>query len=101
MFKKVLVGIALIALIAAPVAMANDTNTDVKVGKLSGQGQGQGQDQQINNDSHDVNNNKVDSPRFLPNPGMAPMPMTNGFFTAPTPDSSFRSIREKIGRAHV
>jgi hypothetical protein len=28
------------------------------------------------------------------NPGITPLPMTNGFFTAPTPDSSFRSIKD-------
>lgn len=27
-------------------------------------------------------------------PGNIPLPMTNGFFTAPTPDSSFRSIKD-------
>lgn len=29
-------------------------------------------------------------------PGNTPLPMTNGFFTAPTPDSSFRSIKDII-----
>ena len=28
------------------------------------------------------------------NPGITPLPQTNGFFTAPTPDSSFRSIKD-------
>jgi hypothetical protein len=32
--------------------------------------------------------------RNFVNPGNTPLPMTNGFFTAPTPDSSFRSIRD-------
>jgi len=96
MFKKVLVGIAMIALIAAPVAMANDVGVDVPVtdNDKTAQGQGQGQGQSI--DSHDVNNNNVDSPRYLPNPGNVPIPGTNGFFVAPTPDSSFRSIAEIV-----
>ena len=101
MFKKILVGIALIALIAAPVAMANDTNTGVVTPMIdsNGQAMGQGQGQQINTDSHDSNN--VEAARFLPNPGMVPLPQTNGFFTAPTPDSSFRSIREIVDRKSV
>lgn len=32
----------------------------------------------------------------LVNPGVTPLPQTNGFFTAPTPDSSFRSIQDII-----
>jgi hypothetical protein len=32
--------------------------------------------------------------RNFPNAGMTPLPHTNGFFTAPTPDSSFKSIRD-------
>jgi len=41
----------------------------------------------------DNSKNKVTNRQFV-NPGVAPMPMTNGFFTAPTPDSSFRSIKD-------
>jgi hypothetical protein len=34
--------------------------------------------------------------RNFPNAGMTPMPGTNPFFAEPTPDSSFRSVRELI-----
>lgn len=34
--------------------------------------------------------------RQLPNPSGAHFPQTNGFFTVPTPDSSFRSVRQLI-----
>jgi len=34
--------------------------------------------------------------RNLPIPGNVPLPQTNGFFTIPTPDSSFRSVKELI-----
>ena len=43
-----------------------------------------------------MNNSENPRARFLPNPGNIPLPGTNGFFTAPTPDSSFRSIREIV-----
>jgi len=97
MFKKVLVGIAMVALITVTPAMAflddnsvdNSTNATAEVNDVSANNS---QGQSI--DSHDVN--KVKSARFLPNPGIVPMPGTNGFFTAPTPDSSFRSIRELV-----
>jgi hypothetical protein len=44
-------------------------------------------------DSHDVHN-AVDK-NFV-NPGITPLPATNGFFMTPTPDSSFRSVKELI-----
>ena len=43
----------------------------------------------------DNSTNKVYNRQFV-NPGVTPLPMTNGFFTAPTPDSSFRSIIDII-----
>ena len=89
MFKKVLVGIAMFALIALPVSALADQTATAEVNDVSATNS---QGQSI--DSHDSNN--VDGARFLPNPGVVPLPMTNGFFTAPTPDSSFRSIRELI-----
>lgn len=39
--------------------------------------------------------------RQFVNPGVTPLPMTNGFFTAPTPDSSFKSIRDIINALHT
>ena len=41
----------------------------------------------------DNSKNKNTNRQFV-NPGITPLPMTNGFFTAPTPDSSFRSIKD-------
>ena len=94
MFKKILVGIAMIALISTP-AMAflddnsvdNSTNAAAEVNDVSAG---------ASVDDHSVNTSNNPRARFLPNPGMAPMPQTNGFFVAPTPDSSFRSIRELV-----
>lgn len=34
--------------------------------------------------------------RTFPGVGITPIPLTNGFFTAPTPDSSFRSIKDVL-----
>jgi hypothetical protein len=39
--------------------------------------------------------NKVYNRQFV-NSGVTPIPGTNGFFTAPTPDSSFRNVKELI-----
>jgi len=84
MFKKILVGIAMIALIATP-AMAGPGAEALSTS-----------DSSIYTEDNSVNNSENPRARFLPNPGNVPMPGTNGFFTAPTPDSSFRSIREII-----
>lgn len=46
------------------------------------------------NDNSTTENN-VNNRQFV-NPGVTPLPHTNGFFTAPTPDSSFRSIVDII-----
>lgn len=43
----------------------------------------------------DNSKNKVYNRQFV-NSGVTPIPGTNGFFTAPTPDSSFRPVRELI-----
>lgn len=43
----------------------------------------------------DNSKSKVYNRQFV-NSGMTPIPGTNGFFTAPTPDSSFRNARELI-----
>lgn len=43
----------------------------------------------------DNSKSKVYNRQFV-NSGMTPIPGTNGFFTAPTPDSSFRPVRELI-----
>lgn len=46
-------------------------------------------------DRHDVNTYNTYDRKFV-NPGVTPFPQTNGFFTSPTPDSSFRSIKDFI-----
>ena len=38
--------------------------------------------------------NSINNSRQFVNPGGIPFPQTNGFFTSPTPDSSFRSVRD-------
>ena len=43
----------------------------------------------------DNSTNNVYDRKFV-NPGITPLPQTNGFFTAPTPDSSFRSVKDLI-----
>ena len=43
----------------------------------------------------DNSSSKVYNRQFV-NSGMTPIPGTNGFFTAPTPDSSFRMVKELI-----
>ncbi len=43
----------------------------------------------------DNSKSKVTNRQFV-NPGNVPFPQTNGFFTAPTPDSSFRPAKELI-----
>lgn len=45
----------------------------------------------LSQDSHAISN--VYDRKFV-NPGVTSFPQTNGFFTSPTPDSSFRSIKE-------
>jgi len=49
----------------------------------------------ISTTSTDNSTNKVYNRQFV-NSGMTPIPGTNGFFTAPTPDSSFRMAKELI-----
>jgi hypothetical protein len=47
----------------------------------------------VDNSDNSVNDSNVTNRQFV-NPGNTPLPQTNGFFTSPTPDSSFRSIRD-------
>lgn len=46
-------------------------------------------------DDHSTNTSNVYDRKFV-NPGVVPFPQTNGFFTSPTPDSSFRSIKDLL-----
>ena len=86
--KKLLVAVvAIVALVGVPmVSMADVTSnsqsqTQSNAGALIDQS---GQNNSIRNDSQ----------RYLPNAGITPIPGTNGFFTSPTPDSSFRGMKE-------
>jgi hypothetical protein len=63
-------------------------NADANAGAYAG-----GSTSGANVDSHDINNS-VDK-NFV-NPGITPIPGTNGFFMTPTPDSSFRSVKELL-----
>lgn len=85
MLKKVL-GLVLVGVLClSPMAFADNTavsssQTESNSGAL------------IDNSNQD---NRVKSiNRNLPVPGNTPLPQTNGFFTAPTPDSSYRDMRE-------
>jgi len=95
--KKLLVAVvAIIALTVTPMAMAqenghgksgSEANADIEnVGANSGSVIDQsGQDNSVRGGN---------GPRYLPNAGVTPIPGTNGFFTAPTPDSSYRDMVE-------
>ena len=102
MFKKLLIVALSIGLIVgmssnvfADTANANATaNTAANAGSNSG-GNTMGQDLAIDQSDHSTTKSKVYNRQFV-NPGNTPIPGTNGFFTAPTPDSSFRQIAEFI-----
>ncbi len=59
----------------------SDADANANSGALIDQS---GQDNSVRNDGQ----------RYLPNAGNTPIPGTNGFFTSPTPDSSFRGMTE-------
>jgi len=78
MFKKFLVGIVMIAMIATPAICFADSESQSKATGTA-----------LIDQSGQNNSVKNDSQRYLPNVGITPIPGTNGFFTSPTPDSSF------------
>jgi len=82
MKKMLIISIVCVGLILVGAnAYAQDANADAIVSGVEAGAS-------ISTQSGDVFN------RNFVNPGNTPLPMTNGFFTAPTPDSSFRSIRD-------
>jgi hypothetical protein len=94
MFKKMLVLILTIGLVAgfssnvlADSSATADANTSVGIDNSDRSA--------ASIDDHSTNTSKVYNRQFV-NPGNVPFPQTNGFFTAPTPDSSFRQVRELI-----
>ena len=101
--KKMLVTVvAVIALVVSPMAvMADQTNVNsstineadnaasANVGEV-----GSSSGAVIDNSGQDNSVRGGNGPRYLPNAGVTPIPGTNGFFTAPTPDSSYRDMIE-------
>jgi hypothetical protein len=84
--KSVILLVVGLFMFAVP-ALASDVSTGTGVGVIDGQGQGQGQGQSI--DDHSVNE-AMDS---RPNAGPVPIPGQPGWFTTPTPDGSFQSLK--------
>jgi len=87
MLKKMLfimLSICLVAGITTNVMAEVEANAEVKDVTAS-----------ISTTTTDNSNSKIYNRQFV-NSGMTPIPGTNGFFTAPTPDSSFRMAKELI-----
>ena len=106
MFKKMLILIVTIGLVAGVssnvFADSNaNANAQTNVGIDNNQELSQGIDNSdrsgasVTIDDNSSNKSKVYNRQFV-NPGNTPIPGTNGFFTAPTPDSSFRQVAELI-----
>ena len=84
MFKKMLIimlAIGLVAGISSNVFAGSEADANADAGAS------------ITTTDNSVN--KVYNRQFV-NAGVTPIPGTNGFFTAPTPDSSFRQVKELI-----
>lgn len=104
MLKKMLVLILTIGLVAgfsSNVFADSTADANANVGVDNSQVLSQGVDNSdrsaatVNIDDNSSNKSKVYNRQFV-NPGNTPIPGTNGFFTAPTPDSSFRQVAEFI-----
>jgi hypothetical protein len=87
MLKKVLGLILVGVLCLSPMAFADNTAVS--------QTQSQSNSGALIDNSNQDNRVKSIN-RNLPVPGNTPIPGTNGFFTAPTPDSSFRNMVEVL-----
>lgn len=90
MLKKILIIVLAIGLVAgiSSNVLANGEEADGTKSKADADSFSQ-----INTTDNSVN--KVYNRQFV-NAGVTPIPGTNGFFTAPTPDSSFRMVKELI-----
>jgi hypothetical protein len=108
MFKKALIialSFGLIVGMSSNVFADSEANANANANVNTENTQNQNTDQdndQTNNQGmsldqsdHSNNKSKVYNRQFV-NPGNTPIPGTNGFFTAPTPDSSFRQVAEFI-----
>jgi len=106
LLKKLLVLILTIGLVAGVSSnvLADSSSTadaETNVGIDNNQELSQGIDNSdrsaasVTIDDHSTSKSKVYNRQFV-NPGNTPIPGTNGFFTAPTPDSSFRQVAEFI-----
>ena len=94
MFKKILIVVlsfALIAGISSNASAAATATGDPALATSADANSGSS----ITTTDNSVNKSKVYNRQFV-NPGNTPIPGTNGFFTAPTPDSSFRQVAELI-----
>jgi hypothetical protein len=100
--KKLFVIIAVLSLLFAGNAMAQTATAGATAGATA-----EGGSANASNDGVTINIGDPEQPfiqdvegdvtsinRNFVNPGVTPLPQTNGFFTAPTPDSSFKSINE-------
>ena len=88
MLKKMLFIMLVIGLVAGMTTnvFAADAEAKAKVEDVSAN---------ISTVTTDNSSSKIYNRQFV-NAGMTPIPGTNGFFTAPTPDSSFRMAKELI-----
>jgi hypothetical protein len=96
MFKKMLIimlSIGLVAGISSNVFADQSANANAEVNSQQVQVDESAQSASIT--TTDNSRNTVNNRQFV-NPGVTPIPGTNGFFTAPTPDSSFRQVKELI-----
>ena len=86
MFKKMLLIMLICGFVVGITSnvMAGEANSNVEDVSAS-----------ISTTNTDNSNSKIYNRQF-PIAGMTPMPGTNGFFTAPTPDSSFRQVKDLI-----
>jgi len=94
MFKKTLIialSFALIVGISSNSFAGSSSTADANLDANQYNNQGMALDQS----DHSTTKSKVYNRQFV-NPGNTPIPGTNGFFTAPTPDSSFRQVAEFI-----
>lgn len=88
MKKLLIVLLCAVALIISGTAYAENDNSESEA-------EAESNSAATVNGFNDNSTNEVNSRNFV-NPGVTPLPHTNGFFTSPTPDSSFRSIVDII-----
>jgi hypothetical protein len=96
MFKKMLITLVAVGMIFGMSSnVFADTSADANANTSVGVDNSDRSAATVTIDDHSSSKSKVYN-RQIVNPGNTPIPGTNGFFTAPTPDSSFRQARELI-----